>query len=192
MPRVGLTQERVVDEAAALADEVGYDGLTLARLAQRCGVRVPSLYKHVDGLGALRGLVAVRAVRELGDDLRSAAVGRARTDALSAVAAGYRAYARRYPGRYAATLRAPSSDDEALAVAGAAVLDVAFAVLAGYGIEGDDAVDATRVLRSALHGFVSLEGAGGFGMPHDVDRSFARLLAGLDAAFASWTQPAGA
>ncbi len=174
-------------EASDLADEVGWDGLTLAALAGRCGVRVPSLYKHVDGLDAVRGRVAVRAVRALGEELRGAAVGRARTDALRALADRYRAWAREHPGRYAATLRAPAADDEELRAAGAAVLDVVFAVLAGFGIEGDDAVDATRILRSALHGFAALEAVGGFGMPRDVDRSFARLVAGLDAAFTAWT-----
>jgi len=52
-------------------------------------------------------------------------------------------------------------------------------VLEGYGIEGDDAIDVTRSLRAALHGFVSLEAAGGFGLPADVDRSFDRLIHGL-------------
>lgn len=99
MPRVGLSRERVVGEAAALADEVGYDGLTRADLAARCGVRVPSLYKHVDGLDALRGSVAVLAVRELAHELRSAAVGHSRGHALRAIAEGYRVYAHRHPGR---------------------------------------------------------------------------------------------
>jgi AcrR family transcriptional regulator len=189
MPRVGLTRARVVAEAAALADEVGYEALTLAGLAERCGVRVPSLYKHVDGLAAVRSLVAALAVEELGGELQRRAVGRARTDALRALAEGYRSWAARHPGRYAATLRAPAPEEDALRAASAAVLGVVFAVLAGYGIEAEDAVDATRILRSALHGFCSLEAAGGFGMPRDVDRSFARLVAGLDAAFARWARP---
>ena len=60
------------------------------------------------------------------------------------------------------------------------------AVLRGYGLDGDDAVDATRALRSALHGFVSLEQAGGFGLPVDVDRSYDQLVLALDLALSSW------
>jgi AcrR family transcriptional regulator len=187
MPRVGLTRKRVIEEAAALTDEAGYEGLTLAGLAARCNVRVPSLYKHVEGLDAVRGAVAVTAVRELGDELRRRAVGRAGADALRAIANGYRAWAAAHPGRYAATLRAPSPDEAALQEASAAVLEVVFAVLAGYGLEGDDAVDATRILRSALHGFCALEAAGGFGMPRDVDRSFEHLVEGLDGALGRWS-----
>jgi hypothetical protein len=56
---------------------------------------------------------------------------------------------------------------------------VVTSVLDGFGVTGDDAIDATRSLRAALHGFVSLEDAGGFGLPTDVDRSFDRLIHGL-------------
>ena len=43
-----------------------------------------------------------------------------------------------------------------------------------------------RAVRSALHGFVSLEHAGGFGLPVDIDRSFDRLVTAMDRALASW------
>ena len=51
---------------------------------------------------------------------------------------------------------------------------------------GDDAIDAIRALRAALHGFVTLETSGGFGLPADIDRSFDRLVQGLTTALASW------
>jgi hypothetical protein len=57
---------------------------------------------------------------------------------------------------------------------------VVLAVLRGYGLEGDDAIHATRVIRSALHGFVLLEAEGGFGLELSVDESFARMVAALD------------
>lgn len=192
MPRAGLTPDKVVAEAARVADEVGLDRLTLAAVAERFGVRVPSLYKHVDGLDGVRHGVAVLTVRELSEALGRAAVGRAGADALTALAGAYRAYAHAHPGRYAATLRAPDPADAELVDASAAVLDVVFAVLAGYGLVGDDAVDATRILRASLHGFVSLEMGGGFGMSRDPDVSFRRLVDGLDAAFQRWatTMPA--
>ncbi len=66
------------------------------------------------------------------------------------------------------------------------LLRTVFSVLARYGLSGDDAIDATRALRAALHGFVTLEAVGGFGLPRDVDRSFARLVQILDTAFRDW------
>lgn len=180
MPRAGLTPERVAAEAADVADEVGWDRLTLAAVADRLGVRLPSLYKHVASLEALRHQVAALATGELADAVTAAAVGKAGRDALSALATAYRDYARAHPGRYAATVRAPGDHAGAHVSAAERLLRVVFAVLAGYGVTGENAVHVTRALRAALHGFVTLEQAGGFGMPEDVDESFARLLAAFD------------
>lgn len=173
-------------EAAALADEVGFDQISLAALAGRLGVKVPSLYKHVDGLPGVRRGITVAATRQLGDVLGTAAMGRSGGDALVAVADAYRRFALEHPGRYAATVRAPAPEDDEHLEAANAVLAVVLAVLAGYGLEGDDAVDAARALRSTLHGFAALEGTGGFGLPRDVDRSFERTVRALDRALADW------
>jgi AcrR family transcriptional regulator len=189
MPRAGLTREGVLAEAGRVADEVGYERLTLAAVAERFGVALPSLYKHVDGLEAVRGGLAVTALEELASALSAATRGRRRSEALHAMATAYRAYAQAHPGRYAATLRAPDPADTSHARAGDAVLRIVLALLADYGLRDDDAVDATRGLRSALHGFVALEAAGGFGMPQDVDRSYRRLIEGFDASLDRWASP---
>ncbi len=186
MPRAGVTALRVVEEAEAVVDEVGLPGLTLAAVAARLGVRLPSLYKHVDGMPALQRDLAVRAKTELTQALRTAAVGQAGPDAVVALGQAYRTWAHAHPGRYAATLRAPAPGDDADLAASTAAVQVVLAALSAYGLSGDDAVDAVRALRSALHGFVSLELAGGFGLPVDVDRSFARLLAGVATALTTY------
>jgi AcrR family transcriptional regulator len=170
----------VVAEAARLADEVGLDRLTLAMLAKRFGVALPSLYKHVSGLPAVLQKVSALATAELADEVVAAATGRAGADALRAMAGAHRAYARRHPGRYPAVQRVPDPADPEHVAAGDRVVGAAFAILRGYGLDGDDLVDATRAIRSALHGFVVLENAGGFGLPRDVDRSFDRVVSMLD------------
>ena len=176
MPRAGLSAERVVQEAEVLADEVGLGNVTLAALAERLGVRQPSLYKHVDGIDAVRRAISVRAKRELAEVLGRSAVGRSGEDAVIAIAGAYRAWALEHPGRYAATVRAPDTGDGEDEAASLAAVEVVTDVLDGYGLSGDDAIDATRALRSALHGFLSLEASGGFGLPVDVDRSFERMV----------------
>jgi Tetracyclin repressor-like, C-terminal domain len=37
-----------------------------------------------------------------------------------------------------------------------------------------------RIVRAALHGFIALEANEGFGIPLDLDESFARLVSTLD------------
>jgi len=183
VPRAGLTAQRVVAAAAELADERGE--LSLATLAERLGVRVPSLYKHVGGLDDLQRRVALTALRELAAELGKATVGRSGKDALRACATIWRAYAGKHPGRYAAIQRAPDPADEELAEAGTAVTDLLFAILRGYGLDGDETVHAARAVRAALHGFVLLEAGGGFGLRQDVGESYERLVELLDAGLRS-------
>jgi TetR/AcrR family tetracycline transcriptional repressor len=50
---VALTRQRIVDEAVALLDEHGLEGVTLRKLAQRLGVQAPTLYWHLRNKAAL-------------------------------------------------------------------------------------------------------------------------------------------
>ena len=171
---VNLTQ--VIDAAAQVADTDGLDGLTMAAVAAAVGVQSPSLYSHVDGLAGLRRAMAVEAARRLGSALADATRGRDGVDALRAIANAYRAFAMKHPSLYAAMLPVPQmSDDEAYAVFSAPVRVIA-EVLAGLGLPPEEAVPVIRSFRSAVHGFVTLQAGGGFGMPDDVDDSFDVLI----------------
>ncbi|MFW5416748.1 TetR/AcrR family transcriptional regulator [Nocardiopsis sp. CNT-189] len=185
MPRAGLTPAVVAETAARLADEEGFDRLSLSSVAKAAGVAVPSLYKHVAGLSGLRRAVGLLSAREFGAVVTRACLGRSGEEALRSVAAAYRDYARAHPGRYASLNLAPAPEDAEAAEAYRVPVDVLAAVLRGFGVPEEEAVDEVRALRSALHGFVDLEARGGFGLPRDVDRSFEvlvdRCVAGLRA-----------
>jgi AcrR family transcriptional regulator len=179
-----LDHDAVVAAAAQIADAEGLDAVTLARVAAALGVKSPSLYNHVDGRdGLLRG-IALLGLGELTAALRDAAVGRSGADGLQAAAQAYRDYVKDHPGRYAAgAITAPAPDDDAHLAAATAVLDVLRSVLRAWSLSDDDTIHALRALRAAVHGFTTLESAGGFGLPLDLDASFTRLVAALAAGF---------
>ena len=176
MPRAGLTPDTIVDRAAAIADKEGLPAVTLARLAADLGVRPPSLYKHIENLDAIHRALAVRGVAEANRRIQLATVGKARDDALFALAHAYWQFARDRPGLYAGSLRAPKPGEKDVAAAAETLLGTVLSVLSGYGIRGDDALHATRGLRAIIHGFVSLDAAGGFRLKLDLHQSFDRLL----------------
>lgn len=175
MPRQGLSTGSVIDAAVALVDEGGADGLTLAGLAARLGIKPPSLYKHVTSLDALRDAVAGRALGEANRRLLKAVAGLSGDAALFALGHAYWDFARDHPGLYAASRRAvpPGGSGQEAA---AELLDTVLAVLRGYRVAGDDALHAARGLRAIVEGFLSLDAAGGFGLPLDLEESFRRLL----------------
>ena len=181
MPRAGLDAAAFTRAGADLADELGFDRLGMGAVAERLGVRPPSLYKHVGSLGDLNHRIAVLAATELGDTLRDAVQGLSGPDALRAAAQAFRGYVREHPGRYAATLGArPTAAGDDYARSTDRVLRSLAAVLRAYGIRPADEVHALRMLRSALHGFATLEAGGGFQLGTDVDASFTWLVEFVD------------
>ncbi len=177
--RVGIDRDAVVRAAAKIADDEGWDALTLARVATKLRVRSPSLYNHVGGLEALRRELKLLVMRELNTALTRATIGKSRDDAGRALAAAYRAFVKRHPGTYAATMVAAPKNDPAVEAAAGHLVETCLSVLSGYGLDRREGIHAIRAMRSAVHGFAALEIAGGFGIPLDVDKSFDWLVSSL-------------
>ena len=166
----------VVQTAADLADTYGdLNRVTLAEIAAQLGIRIPSLYNHVDGLAGLRREVALLSLRELTERVQSVAVGRAGDEAIVGIAHTYRDFATTHPGSYTATLEAPDSGDEELSIAAQKLL-LFLRVFESYHLTETHAVHIVRGFRSVLHGFVTLESLGGFKMAVDQDESFEHLI----------------
>ncbi len=180
-----IDSDAITRAALDLLDAAGTDALTVNDLAARLDVGPSALYRHVDGIETVRSRVIAAVAEQLVATVTRAAVGRSGEDALLAIARAYRAFAAERPGRYA-LVAAPSDVEPDLVASHRAMTDVLVVVLrTGYGLDGDDAVHAARTVRSALHGFVTLESTAGFARAEDLDASFEHLtsvlLAGLAA-----------
>ncbi|MFD5373071.1 TetR/AcrR family transcriptional regulator [Streptomyces griseoincarnatus] len=185
-PRVGLTTERLTQAGAILADEVGFDQVTVSELARRFDVKVASLYSHVKNSHDLKTRIALLALEELADRAADALAGRAGKDALVALANVYRDYAREHPGRYAAA-QFRLDPGTAAASAGVRHAKMTRALLRGYHLDEPDQTHAVRLLGSVFHGYVSIEMGGGFShSAPDTEETWSRVLDALDALLRTW------
>lgn len=189
MPRAGLTVERLTRAGAELADEVGFDQVTVSALARRFDVKVASLYSHLKSSQDLRTRIALLSLEELAARAADALAGRAGKDALAAFANVYRDYAREHPGRYDAA-RFRLDPETAAASAGVRLARMTRAVLRGYDLSEPDQTHAVRLLGSVFHGYVSLEMAGGFShSAPDSTTSWVRIVDALDTLLRDWPAP---
>ncbi|MGY1398878.1 TetR/AcrR family transcriptional regulator [Streptomyces coelicolor] len=185
-PRVGLTTERLTQAGATLADEVGFDQVTVSELARRFDVKVASLYSHVKNSHDLKTRIALLALEELADRAADALAGRAGKDALVALANVYRDYAREHPGRYAAA-QFRLDPGTAAASAGVRHAKMTRALLRGYHLDEPDQTHAVRLLGSVFHGYVSIEMGGGFShSAPDTEETWSRVLDALDTLLRTW------
>jgi AcrR family transcriptional regulator len=156
-----LSRDSIVNAALTFLDREGWDALTINALATQLGTKGPSLYNHVNSLEDLRRTVRMRVVGDIIGMLTNVAEGRTRDDAVTAMASAYRSYAHHHPGRYSAFTRMPlGGDDPEFTAATRAAAAPVIAVLASYGLEGENAFYAALEFWSAMHGFVLLEMTG--------------------------------
>ena len=172
-----LNKDRVLAAAVELADESGGVGeLTLTALAKALDVRVPSLYNHIDGLNGLHDDLSLLVGRMLLDKINAASFGKTGEEALLAMAHAYRAFAHDQPALYPLTIVAPDPSQTQRVALAQEWLQLLLLTMASLGLHGEEALHAIRAYRALLHGFVSLETAGGFKMALDPDESFDYLL----------------
>jgi AcrR family transcriptional regulator len=177
--RAGLAYETVVQQAATLADQGGFGALSMASLAAQLGVSSPALYHYLAGLAGLRRALALRGLQMWAEAMGRAVQGKAGDEAVLALAQALRDFARAHPGLYEAASRAPEQEDHEWMAAGREVVEIMLRTLAAYHLPPDAARHAMRMLRSAVHGCVSLERLGGFGLPGVADETFRGLLVAL-------------
>ncbi|MFC7371897.1 TetR/AcrR family transcriptional regulator [Fictibacillus iocasae] len=182
-PRIGLDFDKVLNEAAEIVDSEGFGSLTLAVLAKKLNIRPPSLYNHVAGLPALKQKLAVFGLERLFAVMEEASKGEIGDAAIRRVGASYVNFVRSHQGLYEAGCKAVDHNDKEQVAAGRKIVELSLKLLQPYGLSEQDALHAVRGLRSLLHGFVSIEQSGGFGLDLDLDQSLQfildRYLAGL-------------
>jgi hypothetical protein len=134
----------------------------------------------------------VLGATELTEALRTATQGRADTEALEGAARALRAYVRQHPGRYAAGNSArPTGPDDPFLAAGTRMLDSLAAVLRGYRLDPAQETHALRMLRSLIHGFLTLEAAGAFQLAADIEESFVWIIGFIDRGLSPAGSPFG-
>ncbi|MCX5045329.1 WHG domain-containing protein [Aldersonia sp. NBC_00410] len=173
-----LDHESVIAAAETLVDRNGYDALTMTSLALELDVRVSSLYNHVHNLDDLRAAIQTRAMRRLGHEMRTAAMGRTGVDGVHALAEAFTAFARAAPHRYIAMTRTPLDRHAYLEASTDAAAALAVMIRTA-GVPDDLVLQTQLALFSAIHGYISLELTGFFvGATDNLDSVLAQVVRG--------------
>jgi len=159
----------IVDAARELLEEEGPDALSMRRLAERIGIRAPSIYKHIPDKQALENALISAGFAEQADAFENAVQGS--DDAVYAIAQAYREFARKHPHLY--RLMTEGRLDRSNLVPGAEDR----AALPVYEAFGRD-IDLARAAWAFAHGMTILELNNRFPPDADLDAAWAR---GIDA-----------
>lgn len=175
----GLTMNVIVEAAAKLVVEKGYNKFSVRELAQKLECKAASLYNHIESIDDVNREVGKLASKRMNDALEAAAMGKTGDAAITALAHEYRNFAKNNFELYQAIMGLPALDQNDSLWVGRESLLVMRKVVHQYKISDEDAVNFSRCLRGALHGFVSYEIAGYYTRKNvPVEQSFQFLIEG--------------
>ena len=177
--RKGLNTDRIVEVAAELISERGFDQFSLRELADRLGVKTASLYNHISSLSELTSNIGQLAFERMAGQLYSGTEDALPFDTLYHIAIGYRKFAKQNPELYKTIVKIPSTGSSGLIEKGQSLVHNLYPVLEACGLSEDDIIHFSRTIRSAMHGFVTLEEAGFFGTAVDADESYSYMIKAL-------------
>jgi AcrR family transcriptional regulator len=162
----------IVAAARELLEQEGAEGLSMRRLADRLGIRAPSLYKHLPDKQTLEAAVISEGFAEWGELAERALRD---GDALTAIGRFYRSYAQSHPHLYRLMTERPLPRDRlSPGVEDRAARPVIDAV-------GGDP-DLARAFWAFAHGMVILELADRFPADADLDAAWDRGLRAFERA----------
>ena len=170
--RARTSIDEIVAAGRELLEAGGLDAVTMQAVAERVGVRAPSLYKRVPSRAALIAAIGGAVTDDLRRAIEPLAHGADPAADLRVVAAAFRAFAHESPRSYELLFMSLPTDArppvEMSALAAAPVLDLA-ARLVGP----DRALEAARLITAFANGFISMELSGAFRLGGNADDAYA-------------------
>lgn len=162
MAQKGISRDIILAKAIEMIEQSENPAISMREIAEELGIKTPSLYNHVKSMNELLTDISRYAAEKLRQAQLAAIEGKNRDDALLALAAAYRSFAREHRGLYKVTVALPSLPEESMTQIAAIIAEPIFFVLSQYGLAKEQAVHWQRILRSIIHGFLTQEEAGFF------------------------------
>ena len=171
-----VTSKVVFDAAVRITEEKGISHLNVQSLSSELGLKPASLYNHIENIDEAKAAVAKHALSELDETIRNAAIGYSHEKALLRVAHAARKFAAENPELYNASqlfsIISPTEYKEILGLHS----NVVHQILDTYELDEKAKINFIIALRSALHGFISLEAIGAFGGISNTDIIFDNMI----------------
>ena len=171
MPRGNLDKTKILEAAAALANEISVKKLSLKQLAQKLNIQPPSLYNHVQSLDHLRLDLAAYGWDQAGARIAEALIGVSGDEAIRRACSVFYEYAEENPGVFEAMVyynrenRTAGGEPDRLT-------GILYRLCRARDIAETDAVHVLRIFRSNIEGFALLTRHGVFPADETARESF--------------------
>lgn len=162
MAQKGISKDIILAKAIEMIERNKDSTISMREIAEELEIKTPSLYNHVKSMNELFVDISRYAAEELKQTQLTAIKGKGRDDALFALAAAYRRFAKEHTGLYKITVSISKLPEDILTQTAAAIAEPIFLVFSKYELSEEQSIHWQRILRSIIHGFLTQEEAGFF------------------------------
>ncbi|QXE00639.1 TetR/AcrR family transcriptional regulator [Terribacillus sp. DMT04] len=163
MPKMQLTQSKITDTALSIAEQQGFEAVTMANIARALSIKPPSLYNHFKNLEEIKIAMALIAQQKLYEALKD-------QDTLLSLAKSYVNFSKLHAGLYTASLCGGTGET------GHAIVQLFATTPILAELEETERTHAIRGFRSMVHGFIDLQYYEGFKMDVDLEESLVKMV----------------
>lgn len=171
-----LNKKKIIEAAFLVADEIGIDNITFPRIAERLGIKYPSLYNHFDNIKSLKIEMTIHAIEQLNLELIQGLIGKSGEEAIRKFAFIYRDFAVKNRTAYNLFMSVPSTENKELDKLTRKTFDIIYQILSFCSNDIIYLTHKSRALRSFIHGFTSLHSFGYFQGEANIEDSFNLML----------------
>ena len=171
-----LTKEKIIETAFSLADEIGLNQISFQKIAEKLGIKYPSLYNHFDNIEDLKIKMTIHFLNKLNSRLMERLIGKSGEAAIIEFSYVYREFAVENKSGYRLYMNIPSTENDEVKRLSKETTTIIRKILEFYMEDQAQIIHKSRALRSLLHGFVSLSSHGYFQNPINLEDSFKFMI----------------
>ncbi len=152
-----ITKSLIIQTASDLADANGLNQVTLKNIAEKLGIRTPSLYNHIESLEDLLRESAHNGMKAMNDNMMQAAIGKSGCTAIQAIAWEYFHFVLQHPGVYEIIQWATWHGNEKTNKIWEQYTELLKTLILFGGFQETAVNDITDLLSGILHGYTTLQ-----------------------------------
>ncbi|MGV3026866.1 TetR/AcrR family transcriptional regulator [Clostridium thermobutyricum] len=171
-----LTKQKIIEVTFELADEIGLNKVTFQKIAEKLGIKYPSLYNHFKNMDNLKLEMTISSLNRLNTILTQGLIGKSGEDAIKEFSKLYKNFAFENRTAYELFLSVPTIGNDDIYDLTRETVNIIVQILSIYTDNRTYLVHKSRALRSSLHGFISLYFFGYFQGEVDLEESFKFLV----------------
>lgn len=177
---MSISKEKVIQITSDLVDKEGLNNVSLKTVAEKLGIRTPSLYNHITSFDNLLREVAHNGMRAMNEQMTQAVIGNSGVIAIKIASGAYFKYMIAHPGVYETIQWATWHGNNETSEIFDNYKSLLLKLLYSCNLKQEKTKEILDLLIGVLHGYTTMQLGKAFSKPEETTNG---LLEAIDTVF---------